>query len=294
MIIKIVCLFIFAVLFFSFFALYLNTHPPRYHLHETPEDYNLSATKFSVQTCDAVIISGVAIVPNTRCSVPAIIINHGLGAAKCDFYSLAAYFVEQGFAVLLFDYRGHGNSSGTTCTLGLHEQKDLSAIIDRASGMHGIDAEKIGLYGFSLGASVALLVAAADKRIHAVAADSPFATLEDMTAHVLRTRYYLPRFPFMSLIQLWYRLLYGSWMKTVSPLSIMKQLSGTPLLFVVGDSDTLIPPSHTKKLFESATGHRELWIVEGASHGTTMSVAGIQYYKKVATFFTDAFKYKKQ
>ena len=63
-------------------------------------------------------------------SVPTIIIAHGLGASKSDYVNLSGFLSSNGFNVLLFDFRAHGESEGKSCSLGLKEQLDITAAID--------------------------------------------------------------------------------------------------------------------------------------------------------------------
>jgi len=82
--------------------------------------------------------------------------------------------VERGFSVLLFDLRARGDSGGTRSTAGDREQWDVLGAIDFVEDRRGIPVEHIGLLGFSLGAGVAILVAAQEPRLPAVVSDSGF------------------------------------------------------------------------------------------------------------------------
>ena len=81
--------------------------------------------------------------------------------------------VDRNFSVLLFDLRARGESGGVRSTEGDREQWDLLGAIDYVVS-RGIPVENIGLLGFSLGAGVAILVAAQEPRIPAVVSDSGF------------------------------------------------------------------------------------------------------------------------
>lgn len=49
---------------------------------------------------------------------------------------------------------------------------------------------------------------------------------------------------------------------------------------MTGDSDTLVPPSHMKKLYELAlkSTHREFYSVLGGGHNDSWEVSGAEYY----------------
>ena len=81
-------------------------------------------------------------------------------------------------------------------------------------------------------------------------------------------------------------------MEHVTPLNTISGIAPRPLLLITGDQDSMIPPDHTKKLFQAALSPKELWVIKGASHGSTMAIAQDKYYQKVSLFFKEAFKNK--
>ena len=74
--------------------------------------------------------------------------------------------VSRSFSTILFDFRGHGRSTGR-CPLGFEAvSRDLEAVVERARGM---GFEKVGVAGFSLGAAAAFLLASRGGRIDSLA-----------------------------------------------------------------------------------------------------------------------------
>jgi len=86
----------------------------------------------------------------------------------------AVYFalVKSSIAVLRFNFRGIGNSSGSYGE-GVGEQDDLQAALDFLSILKEIDSSRIGLAGYSFGGMVAAHVAIKDNRIKQLALISP-------------------------------------------------------------------------------------------------------------------------
>jgi alpha-beta hydrolase superfamily lysophospholipase len=87
-----------------------------------------------------------------------VIFVHGLGSSKDSPRNVvvASRLVDSGMAALLFDLSGHGESD-TDARLGEEPYiEDLSAAFRWVSGEPGIDPERIGVAGSSLGAVVAL------------------------------------------------------------------------------------------------------------------------------------------
>lgn len=66
---------------------------------------------------------------------------------------LAEHFAARGFAVHVFDFRGHGDSKGAY-TFGLEETRDLAAVL--AHAVEGGRGKPLHVLGFSLGGSIAV------------------------------------------------------------------------------------------------------------------------------------------
>jgi dipeptidyl aminopeptidase/acylaminoacyl peptidase len=172
-----------------FAIVYVNTHPPKYPLHIPPSEFNADCEDVSFTSADGIVLKGWLVKPShPGTKSPAIIICHGIGANRSDFTGLAAALSRRGHFVLLFDFRDHGESSGRRTSLGYHEQKDVMAALDFLRTRDEIDPGRIGIYGFSLGGSTAILAAARAGAFKAVVADSAFTSLRDQARATRRSR----------------------------------------------------------------------------------------------------------
>jgi pimeloyl-ACP methyl ester carboxylesterase len=110
--------------------------------------------------------------------VPCVVMAHGFSATRRD--RLPAYaerFADAGFAVLLFDYRGFGDSGGEprqVISIG-RQHEDYEAAIATARGLEGIDPQRIALFGSSFSGGHVVAVASRHPEIAAVIAQVPFA-----------------------------------------------------------------------------------------------------------------------
>jgi len=154
-------------------------------------------------------------------SAPTIIIAHGLGASKSDFVNLSGFLSSNGFNVLLFDFRAHGESEGKSCSLGLKEQLAITAAVDYIISRADLKNKSIGLYGFSLGGAAGILSASNDQRIKAIVADTPFSSLKRISSDVIKRTYHLPSFLFIQLANIYYRLSFNGWIGQVSPAAVI-------------------------------------------------------------------------
>jgi uncharacterized protein len=115
---------------------------------------------------------------------PTIIISHGFHLPSRHFRPVAALEYATGANVLLFDYRGHGESAHVPTTCGNAEINDLHAAIELAVGMPETLPNRIYIHGFSMGAAVALLLPH-HPAVAGIIADSAYARLDDMIRMII-------------------------------------------------------------------------------------------------------------
>jgi dipeptidyl aminopeptidase/acylaminoacyl peptidase len=266
--------------------LYANTHPPRYALHIPPSDYRAAYENATFETSDGVTLKGWLIKPpQVNPGMPGIIICHGLGANRSDFTYLAVMLARRGYWVLTFDFRAHGESGGSRSSLGHHEQRDVEAALAYFTSRPGIDRNRIGIFGFSLGGSTAILAAADAGRFAAVAADSAFTSLRDQAREAVTGFYHLPSFPFVNLAVLGYEIYFQTTIRNVAPESVIGRIAPIPVLIIAGEGDEMIPAENGRRLFRAAKEPKELWIIPVSVHGGTMAAAGDEYGTRLGEFF---------
>ncbi len=110
---------------------------------------------------------------------PCVVMAHGFGAlkeARLDAY--AERFAAAGFAVLVFDYRHFGESTGEPRNLidVRRQHADWRAAIGHARALDGVDPDRIALWGSSFSGGHVIAVGAADPRIAAIVAQVPHAS----------------------------------------------------------------------------------------------------------------------
>lgn len=88
----------------------------------------------------------------------AVVVAHAaIGRSYQRWILDLAEELARSFTVILFDFRGHGLSTGR-CPLGfVKPSEDLEAVVDHT---HGLGFEAVGVAGFSLGAAAGFLLAA--------------------------------------------------------------------------------------------------------------------------------------
>ncbi len=83
---------------------------------------------------------------------PAIVMFHGLGGTRASMNTIAELtFANEGYAVLTFDFRGHGESGGLFDLDGPREVQDVKEMLDWLGTHPELDKAHIGGWGISLG-----------------------------------------------------------------------------------------------------------------------------------------------
>ena len=257
---------------------------PNLPLSQAPDLLGLPSETVSFDASDGVRLEGWKITSSSE--RPWIILCHGVGSNRADLLDVAAGLHGAGFNLFAFDFRGHGGSAGRVTSFGWLEQRDLEGALAFLGRQPDIPAKSYGIYGISMGGAVALMVAARDERLGAVALDSPHSNLDETLGRHLSLMYpALPRVPFHAFILWNYRLRFGVWPKALSPLESAKQLGSRPLLLVHGENDMRMPIQGAKDLLAVASGPKELWVVRGAGHLEGLGVSPSEYLGRVAGFF---------
>ena len=107
-------------------------------------------------------IKGTLAVPDTGASGPAVVMLHGFGSSRDEvgglFAMQAAALAEQGIASLRIDFRGYGESVGEMADTTFEGMlADVATARTYLSEVEGVDAERIGVIGYSFGAAIAML-----------------------------------------------------------------------------------------------------------------------------------------
>lgn len=215
----------------------------------TPFELDLPAEEVRFASTDGVELAGWLF--RAAGAEATIVGAHGHRGNKSDLLGIGSWLYRGGFNVLLFDFRGNGESADGPQSLALRETADLAAAIDWAAAE--FPATRLGVIGFSMGASTAILTAADDPRVEALVLDSPFAEMSDVVRAAYR-RYRLPWMPVLPLaaVVTWAR--YGYRFGQVRPLDVMRQLAPRPVLLLHGTADHVIPVAHADTLAEEYRG----------------------------------------
>ena len=225
-------------------------------------------------------------------AAPTIVILHGVKKNRTDVLRAAIVLHEAGFNVLVFDGRAHGSSGGRFVTYGFFERRDVESAIDWLIEHKNADRRRIGLAGESMGAAIALQVAAHNDWIRAVWADSPFASLRRVSSEFLQRMTGLPGSVLNPVV--WTTIQVANYrgnfdVEAVDPLALAAKIS-CPVYLVHGTADQLISTSHSQNIHDALSGEKHLWFIEGARHARGVRHAKRDYAARLVEFFTNKFR----
>lgn len=255
-------------------------------------------------------ISGVLYLPKSVTAPaedrkPGVVLCHGFtGIKELILPDYARGLVRAGFAVLAFDYRGFGESSGPRGWLVAQRQiEDIRNSLTFLGTLPEVDPRRLGLWGTSYGAANAIVAAAADPRVRCVAAQVGFADggkrlrarPDAETAPVFaaieeeRRKRVLTGEPtmveplhllsdpetaafFTSARARFPRLQQPISMEFLEstfehrPIAALPALAGRPLLLVAAELDTVTPAADFHALYEAAAEPKKLVVIPGIRH----------------------------
>jgi uncharacterized protein len=198
-----------------------------------------------------------------------ILVAHGYNDNRLE--NLHAMFAQNGYGVLSWDFRAHGESEGDFSSLGYFEQLDVEAALDHALAQEGV--EHIGAWGGSMGGAAVILTAARRKEIEAVVADSAFSSLED----VLRGSMHDLLFPLVAVFSEYYT---GADIEAVSPVQQIGKIGPRAVLIIDGAE-----MNSPQLLYDGANEPREIWTEQGIPHLGMLGKYPKKYEKNVIDFF---------
>jgi pimeloyl-ACP methyl ester carboxylesterase len=195
-----------------------------------------------------------------------VIIAHGFYNSKdAELLEGLAKKLTGDYDVFMFDFRGHGKSSGLF-TWTSKENNDLAAVLDYLQAQY----EKIGIVAFSLGASISinLLSGTRFKKVSSlilVSCASEFEKIDykfwqlDLKGDLIYTL-------FSTAGRKGRGVRPGAfWLKKEKPIENVRRI-GIPILYIHGEKDWVIKPWHSRALYEKTQSKKKLVIIKNGPH----------------------------
>lgn len=215
-----------------------------------------------------------------------VIIHHGYTSNHYVCLQFAEIFFHLGFNALLVDMRSHGESEGKYITYGYKEREDLNLWVDlirKKVGPNGV----IGLHGQSMGGATVLMYAGKyGDKIDFVVADCAYSRGRDIIKYQFK-KAKVPFYPVYDFLNIKLKNMCGFDMNKISPIDNIKK-SNTPVLFVHGTNDDVVPHNMSEEMFKAKNGKKDrLLLIPGAVHVGAYSKDRKKYGNEIKAFLEE-------
>lgn len=248
-----------------------------------PADIELHARELTLTLTDESRTPGW-VIQGDRADGPTVLIVHGHGDSRLGSLTWVGLVRTYASEVVVFDLPGHGESQARSSQGGMREPGDVLKVIDQIS-----PEQAVVLFGYSLGAQIAIAAAAKDaeehsgRRIAGVIADGPYRYWDQPIARLLAMKRY-PQQPFIFLAGLFFRITLPGFAQ-FDRAEKARQMR-CPLLILHGTEDELCPYQAAKEIAEAAPNAR-LITFEGGHHLDLAEREPDRYRAELERFLND-------
>ena len=230
----------------------------------TPIDVGMDYHDVSIKTSDGVTLHGWFIVGRPS---RVLLFFHGNAGNISHRLDSIRQFQNLGMSVFIIDYRGYGQSGGSTTEEGIY--RDANAAWRYLTEDRGISSNDIVIFGRSLGASVASWLATQHQPL-ALIVESSFTSVPDIAQEL-------------------YPWLPARWLSRFSHATrdYVRNVR-CPILVTHSRDDEIIPLHHGEAIFASANEPRTLLALRG-THNEAFLQDERAYIEGVRTFLTGLF-----
>ncbi len=216
-----------------------------------------------------------------------IVIFHGYGRNHTRAWRYAQFLERGGYSILTVDFRSSRAWNRKPTTLGWYELNDARAVLDWIRAHPKLSHYALGLFGESLGGSVALVAASLHPEVRVVCTDAAFATGERALADASWRWAHLPPWPAAPLARAFGKMLTRHDPYALDALAAARALDGRPALFIHSKRDERFHEAQARDLWKAAGSRRDgLWIVDGeVGHNESWIRHRDEYERRVLAYF---------
>jgi len=230
-------------------------HYPTRTIYDRPEEHGIACEDVFFESDGGQRLHGWFL-PATGRARGTLIHCHGNAGNITGHYRFVAWLPARGWNVFCFDYRGFGRSAGRPTREG--DVADVHAAIDCMQRREGVDADRLVLFGQSLGGTVALAVAAEREDLAALAVEGAFASYRDEARFVCRRTWWL-----WGVAGVVSRVFVATGHDAIDR---VHRVGSIPKLFVCGARDGTVDHRQTIALHEAAGPPKALWVLPEGGH----------------------------
>jgi dipeptidyl aminopeptidase/acylaminoacyl peptidase len=258
-------------------------YPPRNPVTKTPDSVGLENWEEISFVADGLQLKGWFTPPAEDTAGATLIFVHGWTGNRTAHLRVAAILAKYGYGSLLIDSRNSGESEGNITTWGYTEADDVQAAFEYLLTRSEVNPDKIGVYGGSTGGAAVTRAAANNPQIRLAIVESTYTALTDNLSNVVNLL--KGRVPTLVPLVLWFsKQETGLPLEDIRPVDDVTKIAPRPIMLIHGTDDIVVNISHSQKIFEAATGPKELYTVPGAGHGDVLSENPEEFESRLIAF----------
>lgn len=196
------------------------------------------------------------------------------------------FYRSMGFNMLMVDDRAHAPSEGEHIGFGVLDRMDVVDWAKLLVENYGEDCQ-ILLHGVSMGAATVLAASGEEdlpRQVMGIISDCGFTSPGDILRYQLGDVAHLPADWILSRVEkIWNREM-GCALNGYAAVDQVKK-SVTPILFVHGEKDTMVPVPMVYELFDACASEKRLLVVPEAGHGESIAFAPEEYHRAILEHF---------
>jgi uncharacterized protein len=218
-----------------------------------------------------------------RDSTRAVVLLHGFRSNRLQMFRRMQWLHDAGYASLIFDFRGCGESGGTG-TLGFAERLDVGAALRFVR-----DAKHVpnaAIVGQGMGAAAAVMAVDQWGSVRGAVLERVYDDLEDAIRVRVGVRIGSLE-PAVSPLFLWQvRPRFGFSPQDLSPVRFIGK-AGCPVLLAYGGKDDTLSVSMARSLFAAGPSPTTLWSLQRAGHEDLNHFDPKAYQEKIGGFLNE-------
>ncbi len=260
---------------FSNIVLYSKRQP----IVKTPAAYGMPFEDVAFPSSDGLKLKGWFIPASGDTQKPTLILTHPLPFNRhgflvknqglpplfwtdVDLLKTAQALHQEGYPLLMFDFRNHGESEGGVTGIGLNEYQDVLGAVQYVESR---GASHIGFVSFCMGANSTIVALSKGKerlsKVQFLVAIQPVSAT--VFFHCYLKNVYTPLslylIPLVNLLVKWRG---GHSLEEMSPIHFVHDI-GVPTLYVQAREDPWTELSDITDFYNNTPGEKELWLIEG-------------------------------
>lgn len=251
---------------------------PTKEYKEYPDKYNIKFEEKKVKTKDGFNLNAWVLPATVKTSKTVLFAHNGEGN-MADYIQRLSYFLSLGVNVIAFDYRGFGKSDDFKIDKNMYIYPefvdDMNAMIDFYRNTY---VGSLYVYGFGVGAGLAIGVAWHRPEVTKIIADTPFMTLEGLEKKfsALGNGMIVPL---------------AGYEKKYEPFYTIDNPKGkilTQLLIIIAEKDGLMTVDEMNKFRKKNTKTTtEIFVIKGSDGKDNFTPDKTRYFSKITPFIKE-------